>query len=210
MHNVLQSVNGLLQIAERPIRGPTPAFETPHLVLAFITIGDSGIIGRQLLAGRSGLTEGPIRTILKKLREDGYAEAGASGCYLTGAGRRVYEYLHSRLTEFLPLHGSELTMGDSQVGLVVRGGGKSVRTGLEQRDSAIRLRAAGATTFVLRDGKFTVPGGSNDCEKDFPSRAWATLRKKLKPGNGDAVIVCGAKDEITAKLGALSAALTLF
>ena len=205
----MQSVNGLLQIAERPIQGPTPSFQKPHLVLAFVTIGDSGIIGRQTLAARSGLTEGPIRTILKKLREEGYAEANASGCYLTEAGQRVYESLRSRLTEFLPIEGSELTMGDLQLGLVVRGGGKAVRTGLEQRDSAIRLRAAGATTFVFRDGKFAVPGGSNDCEKDFPSRAWATMRMKLKPRNGDAVIVSGAKDETTAKLGALSAALTL-
>jgi len=206
----LQSVSGLLQIAERPIQGPTPSFQKPHLVLAFIIIGESGIIGRQTLAARSGLTEGPIRTILKKLREEGYAEANASGCYLTGGGQRVYESLRSRLSEFLPIEGSELTMGDFQLGLVVRGGGKAVRTGLEQRDSAIRLRAAGATTFVFRHGRFVVPGGSDDCEKDFPSRAWATLRRDFKPRNGDAVIVSGAEDETTAKLGALSAALTLF
>jgi hypothetical protein len=210
VHTVLQSVSGLLQIAERPVQGPAPSFEKPHLVLAFIIIGDSGIIGRQVLAVRSGLKEGPIRTILKKLREDGYAQANASGCYLTKAGERVYESLRSRLTEFLPLDGSELAMGDSQVGLVVRGGGKAVKTGLEQRDSAITLQAVGATTFVLKDGKFTIPGGSNDCERDFPSRAWGTLRMRLKPKNWDAVIVCGAKDENTARLGALSAALTLF
>ena len=207
---MLQSVSGLLKIAERPVQGPTPSFQKPHLVLAYVTIGDSGIIGRQALAARSGLTEGPIRTILKKLREEGYAEANASGCYLTSAGKRVYESLRSRLTEFLPIDGSELTMGDFQLGLVVRGGGKAVRTGLEQRDSAVRLRAAGASTFVFRDGKFAVPGGSDDCERDFPSKAWAILRSKFEPRNGDAVIVSGAKDETTAKLGALSAALTLF
>jgi len=206
----LQTVSDLLQIAERPIQGPSPSFQKPHLVLAFITIGDSGIIGRQTLAVRSGLTEGPIRTILKKLREEGYAEANASGCYLTTAGKRVYGSLRSRLTEFLPIEGSELTVGDFQLGLVVRGGGKAVKTGLEQRDSAIQLRAAGATTFVFKDGKFAVPGGSDDCEREFPSKAWAVLKKKFKPRNGDAVIVSGAEDETTAKLGALSAALTLF
>jgi len=205
----MQSVNDLLQIAERPVQGPSPSFEKPHLVLAFIIIGESGIIGRQALAARSGLTEGPVRTILRKLREDGYADANPSGCYLTKAGRHVYQSFMDRLTSFVPIEGSNLTMGAAQVALGVRGGGKAVKTGLEQRDSAITLRARGATTFVAKDGRFTIPGGSNDCEKDFPSRAWPTLRAKLRPKNGDAMIVCGAGDEITAKLGALSAALTL-
>ena len=84
-----------------------------------------------------------------------------------------------------------------------------MQTGLEQRDSVIRLNALGATTFVIKDGRFTVPGGSSDAEKEFPSKVWSVLRERLDPKNGDAVVVCGAKDETTAKLGALSAALTL-
>ena len=84
-----------------------------------------------------------------------------------------------------------------------------MQSGLEQRDSVIRLNALGATTFVVKDGKFTVPGGSSDSEKEFPSKVWTTLKERLGPKDGDAVVVCGAKDETTAKLGALSAALTL-
>ena len=84
-----------------------------------------------------------------------------------------------------------------------------MRSGIEQRDSAIRLNAAGATTYVIRAGKIAIPGGSTDCEKDFPSRVWSTLRAELRPKDGDAVIVCGARDETTAKLGALSAAVAL-
>lgn len=205
----MQSLGRLLEIAERPSQGPSPSFEKPHLVLAFMTIGDSGLIGRQALAVRSGLKEGPVRTLLRKLREDGFTESNASGCYLTDQGKRVYESLHSRLSPFAPLGSSKLTLGADQVGIVVRGGGRSVQTGLEQRDSVIRLNALGATTFVIKDGRFTVPGGSSDAEKEFPSKVWSVLRERLDPKNGDAVVVCGAKDETTAKLGALSAALTL-
>lgn len=205
----LQSLQQLLGIAERPSQGPSPSFEKTHLVLAFMIIGESGTIGRQALAARSGLREGPARTILKKLREDGYAEANASGCYLTKQGTRVYEGLRARLSSPALVEGSKLTVGEFQVGLDVRGGGKAVQSGLEQRDSAVRLNAAGATTFVIRDGKFAIPGGSPDCEKDFPGRVWYNLREKLKPKNGDAVVLCGAKNETTAKLGALAAALTL-
>jgi hypothetical protein len=204
----MPSLSGLLEIAERPVQGPSPSFEKPHLVLVFITIGESGVIGRQALAARSGLREGPVRTVLKKLREDGYANTNASGCYLTDAGKRVFESLRSRLSPFVSLEGSSLTLGALQVCVVVKGGARSVQSGLEQRDSAIRLDALGATTFVIKGGKFIVPGGSLDSETEFPSKVWSSLRS-LGPKNGDAVVVCGARDEKTAKLGALAAALTL-
>ncbi len=205
----MQSLGQLLEIAERPVRGPAPSFEKSHLVLAFLIIGESGIVGRQALAVRSGLKEGPIRTVLKKLRDDGYAGANASGCYLTVAGKRVFDSLRSKVTLFVPVKGSKLTIGEHQAGLAVRGGGRDVQSGLEQRDSAVRVGALGATTFVIKDGRFALPGGSRDSEKDFPDRSWRILKEELVPKNGDAVIVCGASDVTTARLGALSAALTL-
>jgi uncharacterized protein DUF4443 len=58
-------------------------------------------------------------------------------------------------------------------------------------------------------GKFAIPGGSDDCEKDFPSPEWEVLRKELEPRDGDALILCGAVDSRKARLGAISAALTL-
>lgn len=85
-----------------------------------------------------------------------------------------------------------------------------VKGGLEQRDSAVRAGAAGATTYVMKGGKFTMPAGSLDCEKEFPSPAWENLRTRLKPRKGDSVILCGSDDETSATLGALSVALTLF
>ncbi len=196
-------------MTDRRLQGPSPTFEGAHLLLAFLTIGQSGTIGRQALAARSGLGEGAIRTVLKRLREKGYAGANASGCHLTQAGERVYRELNKRVSQAVTVSGSQLTMGIFQVSLLVRGGGKSVRSGIEQRDSAIKVGAMGATTYVMMAGRFAIPGGSSDCEKDFPSRVWAMLRKKLRPRDGDSVIICGSEKETTARLGALSAALTL-
>jgi Domain of unknown function (DUF4443)/CggR N-terminal DNA binding domain len=208
-HNVLQSLEGLMEITARQAQGPAPSFERAHVLLAFMVVGENGIIGRQALAIRTGLKEGSIRTIIKKLREDGYIGANASGCHLTTEGKKVYVSLLTKLTAAVLLNDSKLAVGASQVGIAIRGGGKAVQSGIEQRDSAIKSDASGATTYVFRGGKFAIPGGSSDCEKDFPSRAWVSLREELKPRNGDAIIVCGASDETTARLGALSAALTL-
>ena len=178
-------------------------------MLAFLTVGESGTIGRHSLAERVGLGEGAVRTVLKRLREERLAEADASGCHLTEGGRRVYSSLIKKLSPFAAIEGSRLTMGSAQVAVTVRGGGEAVKSGIEQRDSAIGVGAAGATTYVMRGSRFTIPGGSDDCEKDFPGQTWRALRERLKPVNGDAVILCGAEMEKTARLGALSAALSL-
>ena len=205
----MQPLAKLLQIRERKPQGPSPTFERAHLLLAFLTIGESGTIGRHSLAVRAGLGEGAVRTVLKRLREEGFADADASGCHLTRGGQEAYFSLVKKLSPMTAIEGSRLTIGAVQVAISVRGGGGAVKSGIEQRDSAIGLGAAGATTYVVRSSRFTIPGGSDDCEKDFPSRSWKALRERLRPKNGDAVILCGSDNGETARLGALSAALTL-
>jgi len=136
-------------------------------------------------------------------------DANASGCFLTSVGRRVYESIEKMLSPMVLMRDSRLGMGGTQAALAVRGGSKAVRYGIEQRDSAIRVGASGTITYVLKAGKIAIPGGSDDCEKDFPDKGWSELRRKLDPGNSDAIILCGAQRETLAMLGAIAAALTL-
>jgi hypothetical protein len=175
-----------------------------------MTIGASGTIGRKALAESSGLGEGSIRTVLKKFRQGRYVATSPLGCQLTDSGKELYESISKKLTLILPLQSSMFAVGASQVAVIVRSGASSVGSGIDQRDSAVQVGATGATTYVIKSGMFAVPGGSSDCEKDFPGELWSSLRDGLRPRNGDAVILCGARDETTARLGALSAALTLF
>jgi hypothetical protein len=166
-------------------------------------------MGRQTLSHNSGLGEGSVRTILKRLKRGGFIEIDKLGCRLTDSGRRTYQSLSKRLSAVVALRGSSLAVGKFQVAVLVRSSSETVTMGIEQRDAAIRIGGTGATTYVVRSKKFTIPGGSGDCEKDFPSDVWPALRTELRPKDGDVVIVCGAGEEKTAKLGALSAALTL-
>lgn len=172
-------------------------------------IGQSGTIGRQALAERAGLGGGSVRTVVKKLREEGLVRVIAAGCSLTGKGRAEYRRLASRVTATVDVEGSQLALGKFQSAIGVRGASARVNHGIEQRDSAVRVGASGAITYVFRDSKFTVPNGSKDCERDFPGAIWKRLREELHPRNDDVVIVSGAGDEIAAGLGAVSAALTL-
>lgn len=206
---VTKSVGSLLDLAESSAPGPSPSFQGTHILLAFLTISSSAYVGRQALASRSGLGEGSARTVLRKLKKAGYVDVIRSGCFLTPAGKKLATSVGSTLSDIVPIPSSSLTMGEHQVALAVRHAGGSVRTGIEQRDSAIRVGASGATTYVISSGRFAIPGGSSNCEKDFPSPAWSVLRTDLHPSNGDAVILCGGDREASARIGALSAAVTL-
>ena len=205
----MQSLVALLKIADRRLPGPSPGFERAHVLLTFLTIGESDGIGRHALAAHSGLGDGSVRTVLKKLRDEGYVQVDTAGCHLTDEGRRVFHSTRRKLSTSVSLKGSSLTVGTFQTALAIRGEALSVGSGIEQRDSAVRLGAAGATTYFIKGDKFTVPGGSADCEREYPSPAWQALRRDLNPENGDAVVLCGASKEIAATLGALAAALTL-
>ena len=174
-----------------------------------MTVAREPGIGRQALSENTGLGQGSIRTILKDLRRAGYLASDIQGCHLTEAGSRLYAEIARRLVGPLSLKATSLTVGSTQSAILIRSTGSPIGIGIEQRDSAVRVGADGATTYVIRSGKFNIPGGSKDCEKDYPGFVWSTLRKGLEPKNGDAVIVCGASDGNTARLGVLSAALTL-
>ncbi|MDG6990390.1 MAG: hypothetical protein JRM99_03090 [Nitrososphaerota archaeon] len=198
-----------LRLIEKKELGPSPGFSREHSLLAFMLLAKSKAVGRQTLAAGAGVGEGSIRTILKKLRQAGLAEVKPAGIQLTEGGLRAHRAILKTLTFPVTLQGSTLSVGQWQAGILVRSAAKSVTTGIQQRDASIRLHAEGATSYVYRGNRFAVPGGSSDCEKDFPSVTWTALRAELRPRDGDAIIVCGAKEETTAKLGAISAALTL-
>lgn len=205
----MAGVAELLGLTEVKERGPSPGFGREHLFLAFMTIGSSGGMGRQKLAGFSGVGEGSIRTILRKFRDAGWVDADPGGVRLTEAGRRLHHSILARMTAPLGLGATSLTVGESQAAILAKSSGRAVASGIEQRDASVKAGAQGTTSYTFRGNRFAVPGGSADCEKDFPSGAWLTLREQLRPQNGDAVIICGAKNETLAKLGAVAAALTL-
>jgi hypothetical protein len=206
----LASLRDLLDLAKVEAPGPSPTFTSSHILLIFITISASNYVGRQSLAKQCKLGEGATRTVLKKLTDHGYVGVIRSGCYLTHSGRLLAKAIGDKMSSIVTIPRSSLTVGEHQASLALRGAGGKVGSGIEQRDSAIRVGASGATTYIMRSGKFTIPAGSSNCERDFPDEAWTVLRRELEPKDGDAVILCGAQDEVSARLGALAAATNLF
>ena len=206
---MMAAVSTLLELVERRGQGPSPGFSREHALLVFLTIGASEEIGRQALARSLNLGEGSMRTILRKFTHAGYVETDTLGCHLTPSGRRLYASILRSIPKLVAIKDSQVKLGESQVAIRVRPMANVAANGLVQRDSAIKAGATGAATYLIKEGKFAIPGSSPDCEKDFPGSIWRVLRSGLSPRDGDVVILCGAADETTAKLGALSAAFTI-
>ena len=86
--------------------------------------------------------------------------------------------------------------------------GFALKSGIEQRDAAIRIGAIGATSLLYTHNRFVMPGTSDDPLTKEPNTA-RLLLEKLKPEEGDAIVIgSDMEDERRAELAAKSAALT--
>jgi hypothetical protein len=73
-------------------------------------------------------------------------------------GEKVCSELKAAVPKTLELSRTAVTVGSEQLGVLLKKKSSRVRSRIEQRDSAIRAGAAGATTYVIKDSKFQVQG----------------------------------------------------
>jgi hypothetical protein len=199
----------LREVLDSDYRGPRAVFTQVHVLKALIAIGRAGSVGRGRLGTLTGLGQGEVRTLIKRLKDNDLIAIEANGCTLSKKGEKEYGKLSSLLLWSSSVDARELELGERCWAVIVAGAAKKVRYGIEQRDAAIRAGADGAFTAIFRAGRFTVPGEGTDCEKDGPSEPWITIRKAgLR--EGDVAVVTGSSNETGSEDGALAAVLTLF
>jgi DNA-binding MarR family transcriptional regulator len=202
----LNALKTLLKIAEKPT-GPKPIFEVIDVVKMFFVLGESAPKGRKSLSKELQLGEGSVRTLLNRLQENGLVKMERGGCRLTESGASIYRELAQMITRPKPVDAGPLSQGPWNYAIVVRGSAVKIRSGLEQRDAAVRAGASGATTLLYAGGRFSLPGVDVDVEKTYPSPFWKTLRDLLSPREGDCIIIVGANCAKDAERGAFTAAL---
>ena len=198
----------LREVLDSDYRGPRAVFTKVHVLKALTSIGKAGSVGRGRLGTLTGLGQGEVRTLIKRLKDNDLIVIEANGCALSKKGEREFAKISSVLVWSSPVDARSLDIGGTCWAVVIASAAKRVRYGLEQRDAAIKAGADGAFTAVFRAGRFTVPGEGTDCEKDGPSEPWITIRK-TGPQEGDVVVVTGSPSQAESENGALAAVLTL-
>lgn len=188
--------------------GPAPSFTQVHIMKALEVISNKKTIGRKNLARWLALGEGETRTLVRHLKIAKLIETSRSGIALLKFGKRVLSDLQSRIQGGIDIPQSTLTVGKFNIAVLVKNSSHKVSYGLEQRDTALRVGALGATTLVFSRNNLNMPGVSEDIFREIP-RIQDMLISKLNPGENDVIIIGSSDEKIFAELGAKAAALEL-
>ena len=198
----------LLNLAVNPpYPGPRPGFTEVHVLMAIEAIRDYGPVGRGRLARIVGLGGGSIKTLIDRLRAMDIVYISQRGCMLSRFGEAVGGVLRELMPVKLELDPMPIFIGKRGYGILVRGFADKVKSGIEQRDAAIKVGAFGATTVVCRDGELFLPP-SFSLSSGYPN-VDRILVGLFNPVDGDVIVIGGADDHLTARYGAFAAALTL-
>jgi len=169
--------------------GAPPKFREAHLNWVFWIIGNNEPIGRKTIVEKTGLGEGSIRTILKRLIDYELITSAKKGAKLSKSGKNVFEKLSSKvLVRNIEL--VELTSNREGTIILVRNSADLVTDGVAQRDEAVRVDGGNITTIVYRGGRFKVanPGEDIDITEKFKDEL-GSIDDVFSLNDGDVIII---------------------
>ncbi len=193
-----------MKLIDRSKYGPLHRFSDYHVFKTLSILSDGRRRGRKQLADKVGVGEGSMRTIVEFLREQGLIEIEQTGIEITSRGQ---SYLMKIPLKMETLDESEMALGKFNVAIKVKGAAPKIKIGIEQRDTAIKAGAEGATTIVVEKGRLIVPPDF-DLKKERPGIA-NELNKLFELDEGDLLIIGTANELSLAEEGAFTAAMEL-
>ncbi len=193
-----------MRLIERPKYGPLHRFTDYHVYKTLSLLTDGRRKGRKIMADRIGVGEGSMRTIVEFLREEGLVDVKQTGIKITKAGT---DFISKLPLQVYTLEAPDIALGEHSVAVQVKGVASKVKSGMEQRDQAIKAGADGATTVVVNGDRLTIPVDF-DLDKGRPETAWA-LRRLFDLSSGDVIIIGTSMSLQRAEEGAMAAALEL-
>jgi predicted transcriptional regulator len=205
MTDVLEAIE---KVACKIAPGPAPSFNEAHVVKSLQVIFDYGNVGRVNLSKELELGIGTTRTIMKHLKRERLIESSKSGFVLSEQGKNLLSGLRAKIGKGVEVPNNPLTVGPTVVAVLVKDAAHKVGGGAEQRNTAIRAGARGATTLVFLGKRLIMPSKEDHSLKDL-SPLLDMLVSKLGPEENDVIIVGSGEDRVNAENGAIMASLKL-
>lgn len=202
-------VKALSLVASRHAPSRILSFDLVHIFKTLQLIKSNGHVARDLLCKELSLGEGSIKTLVKHLKMQGLVQTSNAGTKFTNKGMKICSELVSSLPAETSLPACSVAVGKFNYAVLLKDLGFAIKSGIEQRDAAIKIGGTGATTLLFKDNKFSMPNSSDihDSLRKEP-HIRRLLLEKLKPEETDVVIIGGADtDERTAELAAKNAAI---
>ncbi len=181
-------------------------FDLVHVFKIMQLISDNGKISRSLLVKELGLGEGSVKTLVKHMKMNGMIETSNAGMWLTNKGKSLYSKLHLVMPYEMDIPRCDIALGKFNHAVLVKNMAANIRSGIEQRDAAIKIGATGATTLIFKDSKFLMPGTGQDFLRKDPN-VRSLMLKRFVPDDKDVIIIGSADNKKIAEIAAKSAAL---
>jgi len=203
---VHQVIRVLTKVVDRYAPSRILTFDLVHVFKTMQLISDNGKISRSLLVKELGLGEGSVKTLVKHMKMNGMIETSNAGTWLTSKGKSLYSKLHLAISSEIDIPHCSIALGKFNHAVLVKNMATNIRSGIEQRDAAIKIGATGATTLIFKDSKFLMPGTGQDFLRKDPN-VRSLMLERFVPDDKDVIIIGSADNKKIAEMAAKSAAL---
>jgi hypothetical protein len=200
-------VKTLQEISSRYAPSRILSYDMAHIFKTLQLMHYKGHISRELLCKELNLGEGSIKTLVKHLKMQDLILTSNSGTKLSDKGVDLFSQLHASIPAECVIPKCSVALGKYNYGVLVKHLAYAIKSGIEQRDAAVKMGALGATTLLYIDRKFVIPLSGYDSLRN-EIRIYKLLVTSLIPETGDVIIVgSDESDPRTAELASKNAAL---
>lgn len=186
--------------------GASPSFSGVHVIRALMLL-NTGKTGRKNLVKVLGVGGGSVRTILKRLRRDGFIKSSKKGQMLTDKGRN---HVQRHLKKFTaPMEFKIAEKGKFGSLIIIRKMADKIKTGFEQRDIAVMAGSDSVLVLNYKNGRLEFPTTTDVTLFDFPDLITGLNEFNPRFREDDVVVLSFGKTYSRAEDGAIAVALDL-
>lgn len=203
-------IKALFKVAGKYAPSRSISFDIVHIFKTLQLVEERGHVSRGLLSKELALGGGVVKTLIRHLKMQDMIHTTKSGTKMTEKGKSIYSHLRISIPTELNVPKSSVALGKFNYAVLLKKYNFAIKSGIEQRDAAIKMGAKGATTLLYEGGRFVMPAteGTADPFHTEPE-IHELLINRLKPiEDGDAIII--GSDDVSkkrAELASKSAAL---
>jgi len=179
------------------------SYSIAHIVKVLFLLSEKRM-GRHQLMKEMGLGEATIKTLIKRLKKNNLIKKTTKGNVLTKKGSLLVNKILKNISKPVKITIKEYTVGKYNFAVLVKKVSCKVRSGIEQRDEAIKIGADGSTTLVCKNDRLIFPG----CERKIVDLE-KILRKHFKIEDEDVIVIGSASTKKKAEEASIIAALSL-
>lgn len=203
MHQVIHLLS---KVAQRHAPSRMLSFDLVHVFKTMQMMSQNKKISRTVMMQELELGEGSIKTLVKHLKMHDLVENSNAGMWLTNKGDSLYSKLHAIIPRETDIAKCSIALGKFNHAVLLKNMAYNIKSGIEQRDAAIKAGAVGATTLICKNERLVLPGTGEDLMRN-DQKIHLLIMEKLAPEQNDVIIIGSSQNKKIAEMAAKSAAL---